>query len=121
MAKKAYLVLTHSFVPAPGANSSMKDFGTLGQWQMQESIYFVTRIRKGWWQSATSIVNITDRKVEKNTAESASGSISVYNEIVQHVMIKYPEQYNQFIEECRIGGLIIKGDENPEEDPPVDE
>ncbi len=46
MAKKAYIVLQHTFVPAPGQNTSMKDFGTKGQWQMQEAIYFVTRIRK---------------------------------------------------------------------------
>jgi hypothetical protein len=112
MAKKAYLVLTHSFVPAPGANTSMKDFGTVGQWQMQESVYFVTRIRKGWWQSATTIVNITDRKIEKNKAESATGELTVYNEIVAHVMIKYPEQYNQFIEDCKEAHLIVKGDEH---------
>jgi len=106
MAKKAYLVLTHSFTPAPGADPSMKDFGTQGQWQMQESIFFVTRIRKGWWQTATTIVNITDRKIEKNKAETSD-----YNKIVQHVMIKYPQQYNQFIEECKTAGLIVKGDE----------
>jgi len=114
MAKKAYLVLKHSFVPAPGADTSMKDFGTQGQWQMQESVYFVTRIRKGWWQNSTTIVNLSDRKVEKNNAETSD-----YNQIVQHVMIKYPEQYNQFIEDCKKEGLIIKGNEPPEEDSTV--
>ena len=49
--KKAYLVLTHTFAPAPGADTSMKNFGDEGQWQMHESVYFVTRIRKGWWQT----------------------------------------------------------------------
>jgi len=106
MSKKAYLVLTHSFVPAPGADSSMKDFGTEGEWQMQESVFFVTRIRKGWWQSATTIVNLTDGKIEKNKAETTD-----YNQIVQHVMIKYPVQYNQFIKECKEEGLIDKGSE----------
>jgi hypothetical protein len=110
MAKKAYLVLTHSFTPAPGADTSMKNFGDQGQWQMQESIFFVTRIRKGWWQTATTIVNLTDSKVVKNKAETTD-----YNKIVQHVMIKYPQQYNQFIEECKSAGLIDKGDETSNE------
>lgn len=104
--KKAYLVLTHTFVPAPGADTSMKDFGSQGQWQMEESVFFVTRIRKSWWQTATTIVNITDGKVEKNKAETKD-----YKQIVQHVMIKYPEQYNQFIKECKEEGLIDKGED----------
>ena len=104
MAKKAYLVLSHSFAPAPGANTSMKNFGTEGEWQMHESIYFVTRIRKSWWQTATTIVNITDGEVVKNNAETTD-----YKQIVQHVMIKYPAQYNKFIKDCKDEGLIDKG------------
>ena len=111
MAKKAYLILKHSFVPAPGADTSMKDFATQGQWQMQESVYFVTRIRKGWWQSATTIVNLTEGKIETNRAETTD-----YQQIVQHVMIKYPEQYNQFIKECKEIGLIDKGDQELKSD-----
>jgi|TARA_R110001606_G_C15358645_1_gene648269 hypothetical protein len=111
MAKKAYLVLTHSFAPAPGANPSAKNFATEGEWQMHESIFFVTRIRKGWWQSATTIVNITESKIEKNNAETSD-----YQKIVEHVMIKYPVQYNQFIKECKEEGLISKGKEAPTSD-----
>jgi len=108
MAKKAYLILTHSFAPAPGADTSMKNFATEGEWQMQESVYFVTRIRKRWYQSATTIVNLTEGTIEKNNAETAE-----YQQIVQHVMIKYPEQYNQFVKECKEEGLISKGNETP--------
>ena len=104
MAKKAYIVLQHAFVPAPGHNTSMKNFGTEGQWQMVEQIYFVTRVRKRWWQEATTIVNLTDRVIETNRSETRD-----YNEIVQHVMIKYPKHYNDFVEECRDGGLLNKG------------
>lgn len=104
MAKKAYIVLQHAFVPAPGQNTSMKNFGTEGQWQMVEQIYFVTRVRKRWWQEATTIVNLTDRKIETNRSDTRD-----YNEIVQHVMIKYPKHYNDFVEECKDGGLLNKG------------
>ena len=44
----------------------MKNFGELGQWQMVEEIFFVTRIRKRWWREATTIVNLSDRKIETN-------------------------------------------------------
>ena len=101
--KKAYLVLTHTFAPAPGSDTSMKNFGEQGQWQMHESVFFVNRIRKGWWQTATTIVNLSDSKVIKNKAETSD-----YQQIVQHVMIKYPTQYNQFIKECKEEGLIDK-------------
>jgi len=104
MAKKAYIVLQHAFVPAPGQNTSMKNFGTDGQWQMVEQVYFVTRVRKRWWQEATTIVNLTDRVIESNRSETRD-----YNAIVQHVMIKYPKHYNDFVEECRDGGLLNKG------------
>lgn len=104
MAKKAYIILQHTFVPAPGQNTSMKNFGELGQWQMVEEIFFVTRIRKRWWTEATTIVNLSDRKVEINRSETRD-----YNAIVQHVMMKYPEHYNSFIDECKENGLLQKG------------
>lgn len=104
MAKKAYIVLQHSFVPAPGQNTSMKNFGNEGQWQMVENIYFVTRIRKRWWQEATTIINISDGKIETNRSETRD-----YKDIMQHVMIKYPEHYNNFVTECKDSGIIKKG------------
>ena len=104
MAKKAYIILQHSFVPAPGQNTSMKNFGELGQWQMVEEVFFVTRIRKRWWTEATTIVNLSDRKIETNRSETRD-----YNQIVQHVMMKYPKYYNDFIDECKENGLLNKG------------
>jgi len=104
MAKKAYIILQHTFVPAPGQNTSMKNFGELGQWQMVEEIFFVTRIRKRWWREATTIVNLSDRKIETNRSETRD-----YNAIVQHVMMKYPEHYNNFVDECKENGLLQKG------------
>ena len=104
MAKKAYIILQHTFVPAPAQNTSMKNFGELGQWQMVEEIFFVTRIRKRWWREATTIVNLSDRKIETNRSETRD-----YNAIVQHVMMKYPEHYNNFIDECKENGLLQKG------------
>ena len=104
MAKKAYIILQHTFVPAPGQNTSMKNFGELGQWQMVEEIFFVTRVRKRWWTEATTIVNLTDRRIETNRSETRD-----YNAIVQHVMMKYPEHYNNFIDECKENGLLQKG------------
>lgn len=104
MAKKAYIILQHTFVPAPGQNTSMKNFGELGQWQMVEEIFFVTRVRKRWWTEATTIVNLSDRKIETNRSDTKD-----YNQIVQHVMMKYPEHYNNFIDECKEQGLLQKG------------
>ena len=105
MAKKAYIILQHTFVPAPGQNTSMKNFGELGQWQMVEEIFFVTRVRKRWWTEATTIVNLSDRKIETNRSDTTD-----YNSIVQHVMIKYAKHYNEFVEECKEAGIIKKGE-----------
>ena len=104
MAKKAYIVLQHIFVPAPGENTSIKNWGEVGKQQMVEEIFFVTRVRKRWWQTATTIINLSDRKIEKNSAETTD-----YNSIVQHVMIKYPTAYNNFVDDCKAEGVISKG------------
>jgi len=104
MAKKAYIVLQHRFVPAATANTSQPNFGENGEWEMIEDVYFVTRIRKRWWQEATTIINLTESKVEVNRAETKN-----YKDIVQHVQIKYAEHYNSFLQECKEGGLVSKG------------
>lgn len=110
MSKKAYIVLAHSFRPAEGENTSMKNFKEKGKWTMIEDCYFLTRVRKRHWDMATTIINLTDSKIEKNSAETTD-----YNKIVQHVMIKYPQHYNSFVKECKEGGLINKGDKLAEE------
>lgn len=104
MAKKAYIVLQHTFKPQVGQNTSQANFLENGVWEMFEEVFFVTRVRKRWWQEATTIVNLTDKKVEMNKAETTE-----YKDIVQHVQIKYPEHYNSFVKECRDGGLLNKG------------
>ena len=50
-------------------------------------------------------LNLTDKKIELNKAETKD-----YNKIVQHVIIKYGPHYNKFIEECKAGGLINRSD-----------
>ena len=104
MAKKAYIVLVHKFKPAPGQNTSIKNFATVGEWEMFEEVFFVTRIRKRWWTGATTIVDISNGEVVLNNAETRD-----YKSIVQHVQIKYPEHYNNFIQECKTEGVINKG------------
>jgi hypothetical protein len=104
MSAKAYIILQHLFIPAPGEKTQIKNWGEVGKQQMVEEIYFVTRIKKRWYSTATTILNISERKIEKNTAENQD-----YNSIIQHIMIKYPEKYNQFIQACKNGGLINKG------------
>ncbi len=104
MAKKAYIVLVHKFRPAAGENTSMTNFLNKGKWEMFEEVYFVTRIRKRWWQEATTIINITNGKIESNRSETRD-----YNDIMQHVLISYPTHYNNFLKECKEEGLVTKG------------
>lgn len=104
MAKNAYIVLVHKFRPAPGENTSMKDFLNKGNWEMFEEVFFVTRIRKRWWQEATTIINITSGKIETNRSDTRE-----YKDIMQHVIITYPTHYNNFLKECKDEGLVMKG------------
>jgi len=104
MAKKAYIVLQHTFKPQVGQNTSQNNFLENGVWEMFEEVFFVTRVRKRWWQEATTIINLTESKVEVNRAETRD-----YKDILQHVQIKYPQHYNNFVKECKEGGLIKKG------------
>lgn len=101
MAQKAYIVLQHTFVPAPGVNTSVKGWADAeNSQQMIETIYFVTRVKKAWLQTATTIVNVTDSKVEKNSAETTD-----FNQIMNHVKAKYPDRFASFIQECVREGL----------------
>lgn len=105
MTNKAYIVIQHAFVPAPGEKTQIKNWGEVGKQQMVEEVLFVTRIKKRWHTRATTILNVSERKIVKNNAENQE-----YNSIVQHVMIKYPEKYNEFIKACKDKGLIKKSD-----------
>ena len=44
-------------MPAPGANTSMKNFGTEGKWRVQEYVYFVDRLKTRHWDSSTVIID----------------------------------------------------------------
>lgn len=101
MAQKAYIVIQHTFVPAPGVNTSVKGWADQpDSQQMIETIYFVTRVKKIWKQTATTIVNITDSKIEKNSAETTD-----FNQIMNHVKAKYPDRFADFMAECVREGL----------------
>jgi hypothetical protein len=101
MAQKAYIIIEHVYRPAPGVNTSVKGWADADKsQQMIETIYFVTRIRKRWWQTATTILNVTDSKVEKNTAETRD-----FHAIMNHVKMKYPDKFGQFMSECVREGL----------------
>jgi hypothetical protein len=101
MAQKAYIVIQHSFVPAPGVNTSVKGWQEAqNSQQMIETIFFVTRLKKAWTQTATTIVNITDSKIEKNSAETTD-----FNQIMNHVKAKYPDRFANFMQECVREGL----------------
>ena len=90
MAQKAYIVIQHIFRPAEGQNTSMKDFATKGKWQMFEDCYFVTRLRKKYWDEATTILNLTDKKIELNKAETKQRKSQLYQEIslFQQILVK---------------------------------
>ena len=101
MAQKAYIVLQHTFVPAPGVNTSVKGWAEAeNSQQMIETIFFVTRIKKLWNQTATTIVNVTDSEIIKNSAETTD-----FNQIMNHVKAKYPDRFADFMQECVREGL----------------
>ena len=47
--KGHFVVFQHVYRPAPGANTSMKNFGEEGQWQVQEYVYFVDIFIQSLW------------------------------------------------------------------------
>lgn len=101
MAQKAYIVIQHTFVPAPGVNTSVKGWSEAeNSQQMIETIFFVTRLKKQWTQTATTIVNVTDSKIVKNSAETTD-----FGQIMNHVKAKYPDRFATFMQECVREGL----------------
>jgi len=104
---KAYIAISHEYRPAPGVNTSIKGWETQPESMNRfETIMFLTRVRKSLWSSATTIVNVTDRRVEKNNAETQG-----FDSIMHYVAKQYPEHYQSFIEECIREGLVIPDDD----------
>lgn len=99
---KAYIVITHEFRPKKGVNTSEKGWMEKeNSMEMVEHVNFVTRVRKSWWNTATTILNVTDGKVVKNNAATTD-----FNEIIDHVQHKYPEHFLSFMKECLKENLI---------------
>lgn len=93
--KGHFIVFQHVYQPAPGANTSMKNFGTEGQWRVQEMVYFVDRLRPRHWDSSTVIIDYDNWKVLK--ASTGGDEVTVQG-MLDHVNKHYPQQYQQFME-----------------------
>ena len=92
--KGHFIVFQHIYRPAPGANTSMKNFGTEGKWQVQEYVYFVDKLKSRHWDSSTVIIDYDNWKVLKNS--TGGDEVSVQG-MLDHVNKHYPQQYEQFM------------------------
>ena len=93
--KGHFIVFQHSYMPAPGANTSMKNFGTEGKWRVQEYVYFVDRLKTRHWDSSTVIIDYDNWKVLK---DSTGGDPVTVQGMLDHINKHYPQQYQQFMQ-----------------------
>lgn len=93
--KSHFIVFQHSYMPAEGANPSMKNFGTEGRWRVQEYVYFVDRLKSRHWDSSTVIIDYDNWKVLKGPSD---GEPVTVQSMLDHVQKHYPQQFKQFME-----------------------
>lgn len=85
MAKGAYIVLTHSFVPNP------KSTGDDDEWNVVETCEFVDQIKKRMHSEATAIIDYRNKEVQKNRVNHAD-----YDAYIKYIKETYPTKFEKF-------------------------
>ena len=92
--KSHYIVIIHAHQPAEGSHPEMKDFGEKGQWTMNETVYFVDKLKPRHMDSASVVIDYDNWKVLKDR----TNSISNPQQMLDHVQKNYPQQFKQFMD-----------------------
>ena len=82
--KDTLVVLTHRYQ----RSKQHKD-----KWEVHETCDVVDRVKTNMYTSATCIVNITQKKVEKNRA-GGKGDAD-YDNLIKYLLDTYPDQFKQ--------------------------
>lgn len=63
---RPYLIAVFTKTPTKGQNTSIKDWGKDGLWDVQETVFFEDRIKNKWLSEAHVILDLLNAKTVKN-------------------------------------------------------
>lgn len=92
LTKRPFMVVTVKFQPAPGANTSVKNWAETAGWQSHEDLSFVDRVKPRHLDTATLIIDILEAKVVKNGFVESSK-----DEVMKYYVNKYKKQISDTI------------------------
>jgi len=91
---RPFLIISHSATPAQGQNTSAKNWGTEGKWNINESIAVVDSITQNQMYTAAIIIDILQHKMIKNRFADTHDE----KEIIKHYFSKYNKEVVQGIQ-----------------------
>ena len=92
MSKGYYIVFVHIYRPADGERTEAVNWGKEGNWQRQEEVYFVDRIKKQHTVSATTIFDYGNHKIIKDRTQTATPDV-----MLDYVRETYPDEFARFM------------------------
>ncbi len=91
---RPFLVINRSSKPSKGENTSLKNWGETGKWEVNEEIIIVDRVTDKHIGQATVIIDILQRKMVKNRYAAETDNETVLN----HYMTTYKEHITDGIQ-----------------------
>jgi hypothetical protein len=83
---RPYMLVSYIKRPAPGQNTSQKNWGKTGEWAVEESVVFVERLKDKHVLQSHVVIDILKGKVRHNRFDDAGDE-----EVYKHFVEKYSE------------------------------
>lgn len=91
---RPFLVINRHATPSDGEHTSVKNWGKIGKWKVEEEIIIVDRVTDKHIIQATVIIDILKREVVKNRYESKTDN----NTVIKHYLSTYKDEVADGIE-----------------------
>jgi hypothetical protein len=93
---KPFMLINFIYQPAPGENTSKKNWGEVSKWQTKEEIFFVDRLNAKHLTDYTVVIDLLNAVVLKHRFEDTSKG-----EIYAHFVNKYKKDVMKAIDAWR--------------------
>lgn len=89
---RPYMLVRYIKRPAPGQNTSKKDWGKNGEWAVEENVVFVERLKDKHVLQSHIVIDVMKGKVRRNLFDDATDE-----EVYKHFVEKYSEDVQRAI------------------------
>lgn len=102
---RPHMIVTYIKRPAPGQNTSVKEWGKIGEYAVEEQVIFVERVKNRNLIESHVIIDVMKAKVIKNRFIDANDE-----EILKHFLQKYSDDAQRAISVWMQRNLLRTGE-----------